>query len=102
MSLEDYHIFSFDFITRDDVNGRLAKDCNDDIIIDIAGFSSLTFCSADEFEYITDIDVDNINIGDIVELDDVFVIITSIDTETKAEFNSACEEMEMRDWAYWG
>lgn len=102
MSLKDYHIFSFEFETKDGVNGRLAKDCNDDIIIDIAGFSSLTFCSADQFEYITDIDVDNINIDDIVQLDDVLVTITSIDTETKAEFNSACEAIEMREWAYWG
>lgn len=102
MVLENYNIFSIDFVTADDVNGHLAKDCNDDITIDIAGFTSLTVCDAEQFEYISDIDFDNVSVGDIIEIDGVLVTVTGIDKETNAEFNSACEEIEMREWAYWG
>lgn len=101
MSLENYFIFSFDFITKDGIKGHLAKDCDDDIIIDIAGFSSLIFCNAEEFEYITKIDVDTIAPGDIIKLDDVSVTITDMDTETHAEnlrFWDRVESMEMNGW----
>lgn len=94
MSLEDYFIFSFDFITKDGIEGRLVKDCNNDIIINIAGFTALTFCDAEEFEYITKIDVDAITTGDVVKLDDVSVTITDMDTETHAENNAFWDRVE--------
>ena len=86
--LEDFHIFQVDFITSDGIKGYLAKTCEDNVIINIAGFT-LELCDIDEFN-------DFVTIKDnTIVIDDVQCKIVSIDKETNAEFNEFCDKCDL-------
>lgn len=89
MNIENYHIFAVEFTTADGIIGNLYKSNNDEIFIDICGFSALELCKADEFNCFCKINDDKIII------DNVEYKILHINKMSNKEFNNLCEECEI-------
>ena len=90
VNLDDMHLFAVEFTTADGVDGRLALTDRDELVVDVAGFTGLVFCNADELHYYVEFD------GNQMVLDkEVFCTVTDVQYETKAEFNEFCERCDM-------
>lgn len=81
IDLSQMHIFSIEFTTDDDVNGIIALNDKNKMVMEIGGFNGLEFCDADEFEYFVEIKDNRMT------LDGVKCTINYVSTETIQEFN---------------
>ena len=90
VNLEDMHLFAVEFTTTDGVNGRLALTDRDELVVNVAGFTGLVFCNADEFHYYV-----KFNGNQMVFDNEVFCTVTNVEYETNAEFNEFCDKCDM-------